>query len=112
LISITLCSFNFFKDPTCGAQEWQCDDGQCIDETSRCDGTLDCTDDSDESNTNCCPIGQFFDYSTNQCEACPAGSYQDIPGETSCMNCPKGQISAAGSDEPADCQGNILFKSI
>lgn len=32
----------------CGENEWQCDNGKCINEEFLCDGTNDCTDSSDE----------------------------------------------------------------
>lgn len=37
----------------CARNEWQCDYGDCISLTKKCDGTIDCPDDmSDERN---CP---------------------------------------------------------
>lgn len=33
--------------------EFQCDNNQCINIEFRCDGTQDCTDNSDESENNC-----------------------------------------------------------
>lgn len=33
---------------TCGVDEWQCDNDQCINVEFVCDGTNDCTDNSDE----------------------------------------------------------------
>lgn len=36
------------KPTECGENEWQCDNGKCINEEFLCDGTNDCTDSSDE----------------------------------------------------------------
>lgn len=33
---------------TCGVNEWRCDNNQCINVEFVCDGTNDCTDNSDE----------------------------------------------------------------
>ena len=41
----------FFKG--CGCGEWECNDGQCINEDSLCDTKLDCDDESDESDSQC-----------------------------------------------------------
>lgn len=35
---------------SCGADEWQCDNGKCINAEFLCDNTFDCTDNSDEGN--------------------------------------------------------------
>ena len=37
----------------CGSGEWECADGQCINEDYLCDGQSDCNDDSDESSSQC-----------------------------------------------------------
>ena len=37
----------------CESDEWQCDDGECIDASWKCDGEGDCDDDTDESTSVC-----------------------------------------------------------
>ncbi|KAL5010668.1 hypothetical protein ScPMuIL_012973, partial [Solemya velum] len=37
------------------------------------------------------------------CESCPAGTYQDECGQTSCIVCPNNMTSPAGSDSLTDC---------
>ncbi|XP_031639186.1 serine protease persephone-like, partial [Contarinia nasturtii] len=37
----------------CSADEWQCDNGKCINAEFKCDGLLDCIDNSDETEKNC-----------------------------------------------------------
>lgn len=39
----------------CAAEEFQCNDGKCIDDTFRCDGLYDCADYSDEQS-----CGKYF----------------------------------------------------
>jgi hypothetical protein len=38
-----------------------------------------------------CPNGQYKKASTGKCVGCPAGSYQDLVGGTSCKKCPAGR---------------------
>lgn len=40
----------YLSTGSCGSDQFQCNNGQCIDIGWRCDGTKDCTDDSDELN--------------------------------------------------------------
>lgn len=42
------------------------------------------------------------------CESCPAGTYQDECGQTSCIVCPNNMTSPAGSDSLTDCYGEWL----
>ena len=41
----------FFKG--CGSGEWECNDGQCINDDYLCDTIPDCNDESDESDSQC-----------------------------------------------------------
>lgn len=49
------CEWNCFED------QWRCDSGQCILRNWRCDGSLDCVDESDERNCTAqpCPAQHF-----------------------------------------------------
>ena len=40
----------FFTANHCFSFEFECDDGECIDDDYQCDGTEDCDDGSDEEN--------------------------------------------------------------
>lgn len=46
MFQIKLC--RVAKPTECGENEWQCDNGKCINEEFLCDQTNDCTDGSDE----------------------------------------------------------------
>ena len=51
-----------FLDVTCGQEEFQCLDRNCIQARWRCDGEKDCFDESDEANcikTSCDPIEEM-----------------------------------------------------
>lgn len=56
-----------------------------------------------------CSVGHF-EYN-GECNPCPRGSYQDLPGETSCEKCPE-QLTTAGlaSVSIDDCSGKYLYK--
>ncbi|XP_076749113.1 sushi, von Willebrand factor type A, EGF and pentraxin domain-containing protein 1 [Xylocopa sonorina] len=36
-----------------------------------------------------CPLGTFFSSSTNRCQACPLGEYQNATGSLKCKRCPE-----------------------
>lgn len=79
--------------------EFQCDNGQCIDEFSVCDGKSDCVDGSDESMTQCITFG------------CP--DYGFRCGYGGCINmikkCDQIKDCKDGSDEdPELCRSNII----
>lgn len=38
---------------SCLINEWQCDNGECINKDFVCDGRVDCLDNSDEADDNC-----------------------------------------------------------
>lgn len=46
---------NFFNDLgfSCNSDEFECDNGQCVASSLRCDGDLACTDNSDERDCAC-----------------------------------------------------------
>ena len=48
-----------------------------------------------------CLVGEFEDNGT--CMDCPINTYQDNPGENSCIPCPANSTSQAGSDDIGDC---------
>lgn len=51
-IVLILFSFSATVSPTCGASDFTCDNGNCIDAVLKCDQENDCGDNSDEQN---CP---------------------------------------------------------
>ncbi|XP_041364067.1 uncharacterized protein LOC121379488 [Gigantopelta aegis] len=40
-----------------------------------------------------CPAGKFFNTTSNQCESCPVGFYQNVSGSFSCKPCPLGTVN-------------------
>uniref|UniRef100_A0A3Q3G597 Low density lipoprotein receptor-related protein 2b n=1 Tax=Labrus bergylta TaxID=56723 RepID=A0A3Q3G597_9LABR len=80
------------QEYSCGSTEFQCTSGQCIDIAWRCDGTKDCTDDSDE--LNCppqqCTSQEFKCVTSGECIS--SGFVCD--GEEDCSD---------GSDEQRTC---------
>uniref|UniRef100_A0A665WHY5 Low density lipoprotein receptor-related protein 2b n=1 Tax=Echeneis naucrates TaxID=173247 RepID=A0A665WHY5_ECHNA len=81
-----------FSTGSCSSDEFQCTSGQCIDSAWRCDGTKDCTDDSDE--LNCppasCTAQEFKCVTSGECIS--MGFVCD--GEEDCID---------GSDEQRTC---------
>ncbi|XP_028331825.1 low-density lipoprotein receptor-related protein 2 [Gouania willdenowi] len=77
----------------CSSNEFQCNSGQCINEAWRCDGTKDCTDDSDELNCpHICTSQEFKCVTSGECIS--SGFVCD--GEEDCVD---------GSDEQRTCGG-------
>ncbi|WAQ97074.1 SCUB2-like protein [Mya arenaria] len=86
----------------CSASEWQCDNGDCIDEALRCDGATNCGDNSDEDSCNTCVAGQRYDGST--CITCEKGTYQPDKKQTLCLKCPERSTTIGpGKTSVADC---------
>lgn len=42
--------FHFVAEPSCGTDEYQCRNGDCIPSSFECNGHADCVDASDEGN--------------------------------------------------------------
>uniref|UniRef100_A0A3B4B4V3 Thrombomodulin n=1 Tax=Periophthalmus magnuspinnatus TaxID=409849 RepID=A0A3B4B4V3_9GOBI len=78
----------------CNSGQFQCNNGQCINSEWRCDGTKDCTDDSDELNCPppACTSQEFKCVTSGEC--IPIGFVCD--GEPDCVD---------GSDEQRTCGG-------
>ena len=56
-----------------------------------------------------CPVGQFRNDSTNTCEDCPIGKYQENTGQTSCSSCPTSYTTAApASNSSSDCYSELI----
>ena len=48
--NVTVCNSG---STGCSDGQWECNSGDCIDANYLCDGTEDCNDDSDESESQC-----------------------------------------------------------
>ncbi|XP_078702848.1 uncharacterized protein LOC144928428 isoform X1 [Branchiostoma floridae x Branchiostoma belcheri] len=58
-----------------------------------------------------CPPGTFHDLTTDTCEYCPVGEYQDQPVQTDCKQCPHNTWSVfPGAKEEAQCLSVCLGK--
>ncbi|XP_015230707.1 PREDICTED: low-density lipoprotein receptor-related protein 2-like [Cyprinodon variegatus] len=95
LLSLLLLSQGIqLVQASCASNEFQCTNGQCINIEWRCDGTKDCTDDSDE--LNCpppsCSSQEFRCVTSGECIS--LGFVCD--GEEDCVD---------GSDEQRTCGG-------
>lgn len=82
-----------FDCPNCLANQFRCQDGQCIDKSLMCNNIADCSDRSDEK--NCCDNG----FQCPQTEVCLASSFK----------CDGIEQCADGSDEH-DCQTDMSKK--
>ncbi|XP_078571595.1 uncharacterized protein LOC144859179 [Branchiostoma floridae x Branchiostoma japonicum] len=78
---------------------------------------LSCTDgqlgfqDSFEAYCLDCPPGTFHDLTTDTCEYCPVGEYQNQPVQTACKPCPVSTWSVfPGAKEEAECISVCLGK--
>lgn len=83
------------KRQACGARQFQCDSGQCVDQFDICDGTRHCEDGSDETSKTCQNIG------------CPSYAYRCAYGACANANakCNNIEDCADGSDEKG-CSGS------
>ncbi|TMS38333.1 hypothetical protein L596_005081 [Steinernema carpocapsae] len=51
-----------------------------------------------------CDAGDFFNFTTNNCERCDRGSYSSSPGQRICTPCPEGHTTTKwGSTNASDC---------
>uniref|UniRef100_A0A3Q3BE47 Low-density lipoprotein receptor-related protein 2-like n=1 Tax=Kryptolebias marmoratus TaxID=37003 RepID=A0A3Q3BE47_KRYMA len=91
LLSLLLLTQGIQLVQSCGSNEFQCTNGQCINKEWRCDGTKDCTDDSDELNCPpACTPQEFKCVTSGECIS--SGFVCD--GEEDCVD---------GSDEQRTC---------
>ncbi|KAL9890145.1 modular serine protease-like [Glossina fuscipes fuscipes] len=62
----------------CETFQWNCDDGQCISDSGRCDGVVDCQDGSDETAENCIQVHSTCHTFAFKCAygACIANGYR------------------------------------
>ena len=49
-----------------------------------------------------CPAGNFSSSPTGSCDACAAGTYQPLTGQTSCTDCAAGNFSSSTGSESCD----------
>lgn len=55
-----------------------------------------------------CGVGERYDRASDSCLKCPVGTYQDVPLEVVCKDCPTWKTTLEeGSDEYDDCFGKI-----
>jgi len=56
-----------------------------------------------------CPSGTHYEVSTQTCEKCIVGEYQDEHGQITCESCPLGKTTKNnGSKTANDCVGKSL----
>ncbi|XP_047465711.1 low-density lipoprotein receptor-related protein 2 [Mugil cephalus] len=93
-VLLLLCQGIQLGQGNCDSNEFQCTNGQCIDIDWRCDGTKDCTDDSDE--LNCpppsCTSQEFKCVTSGECISLAFV----CDGDEDCVD---------GSDEQRTCDG-------
>ena len=58
-----------------------------------------------------CSLGAWYNVTSATCEFCPAGTYQDSEGQTSCQRCPHqlNGVGTEGAKSIAECGGAYLL---
>lgn len=95
IVFISITTYNV-TEATCAANEFQCDDGACIQSVYRCDDSFECTDRSDELNCIVAPpcVEGLQRCSSGECVA----DINDCPLETSEIQ----TSTAASQEQPSD----------
>ncbi|XP_071121963.1 uncharacterized protein [Mytilus edulis] len=76
-----------------------CTDVSCPSVCAACDPGYACRG----GQSYICDVGTFSDGSTEFCEMCSEGTYQDQQGQTGCKNCAAGYFSATSKDRCDPC---------
>ena len=59
-----------------------------------------------------CSLATWYNSATGTCEACPAGTFQDMEGQQSCKPCPHGLLGVGieAAKSISECGGESFAK--
>ncbi|XP_052065558.1 uncharacterized protein LOC127705275 [Mytilus californianus] len=72
----------------------ECNDTYCPATCTHCESGYACRG----GQKYLCNVGTYSDGNVEFCEMCPPGTYQDLTGQSSCLNCPAGHYSSKMKD--------------